>query len=112
MNDYLEGFTGFTQHYTAQALQAVSKLIKTAQIKINGVYYSYPITKTIIQDDFYKHYFEVDSDPAGNIQRAVALDVNGVPLWADDFDIQKDDNGWHLAIKASLKHVANSGGNV
>ena len=109
MNE-LEGFTGFTPHYTEQALQAVSKLIKKTMIKIEGQYYEYPISKTIIQDDFYKHYFEVDSDPVGRIERAVAIDENGVPLWADNFDIQKDDNGWHLAIKASLKHVSNAGG--
>lgn len=103
-----ENVQGFTEAYTERALLAVSQIIKKAYIRVDGVYYLYNIAKTVIRDGFYKHYFEVDSDPVGNIDKAVAVDDAGVPLWGGNFDVKKDDEGWHLAIKARLEHVDQS----
>ena len=100
-----ESVKGFTETYTERALLAVSQIIKKAYIRVDGVYYLYNIAKTVIRDGFYKLYFEVDSDPVGRIDKVVAVDDVGVPLWGDNFDINKDDEGWHLAIKAQLIHV-------
>lgn len=103
-----ESVEGFTETYTERALLAVSQIIKKAYIRIDGVYYLYNIAKTVIRDGFYKHYFEIDSDPIGTIDKAVAVDDAGVPLWGGNFDVKKDDEGWHLAIKARLEHVDES----
>lgn len=100
-----ENIKGFTEIYTERALLAVSQLIKKAYIRIDGSYYLYKISKTVIRDGFYKIYFEVDSDPVGHIDRVVAVDDAGVALWGGSFDVAKDDEGWHLAIKARLEHI-------
>lgn len=103
--EQFENTKGFTDIYTERALLAVSQIIKKAFIRVDGVYYQYNIAKTVIRDGFYKLYFEVDSDPAGTIDRVVAVDDSNIPLWGDEFDVKKDDEGWHLAIKARLEHI-------
>ncbi|MEK4025774.1 hypothetical protein [Sporosarcina sp. FSL W7-1283] len=71
-----------------------------AMITIAGAEYRYPIASTVIRDGFFKHYFDVEDEPIGNIERLELYDVNGGLLGETVGGvIEKDDDGWSIAIK-------------
>lgn len=92
----------FTDAYLERLLIMASSVIKSANITVSGQTDNYPITKTVIEDNFYKHYFEIGSEPIGIIERAEAVDENGIVMWEKDYEIDKDDNGWHIAVKVAI----------
>lgn len=73
---------------------------KEAIVTIEGQDYTYPITKTVPRDGFFKHYIEVEDEPVGNIERAVLVNESGIALMTGTGLIEKNDEGWQLAFKA------------
>lgn len=94
---------GLTDVFKERALVALSSFFKSANITVSGQTDNYPIAKTVIEGDFFKHYFEIGSEPEGVIEHVEVVDGNGITLWQKDYNINKDDNGWHIAIKFALK---------
>ena len=92
----------FTAEYMERLLIRAADIIKSANITVSGQTDNYPITLTVIENNFYKHYFEMGSDPIGIIKRVEAVDENGIVMWEKNYEIDKDDNGWHIAVKASI----------
>ncbi len=79
-----------------------SKHIKKAIVTINGQQHEYPVTKTVIRDGFFKHYIEVEDEPIGIIERAVAVDENGQELIVQEPNFDKGDEGWQMAFKVLI----------
>lgn len=73
---------------------------KKAFVTISGQEYEYPITKTVIRDGFLKHYIEIEDEPVGDIEKAVLVNENNVPLATGVGVIEKGDEGWQFAFKA------------
>ena len=99
----------FTADYMERLLIRAADIIKSANITVSGQTDNYPITLTVIENNFYKHYFEMGSEPIGIIERVEAVDENGIVMWEKDYEIDKDDNGWHIAVKASIVLVDDEG---
>lgn len=76
-----------------------SNIAKKAVVTIEGQEYEYPIAKTVIRDGFFKHYIEIEDEPVGNIEKAVLVNENDVPLYTDTTLIEKGDDGWQIAFK-------------
>lgn len=85
--------------YTNVMRNMASSIAKDAAVTIDGQTYSYPITKTVIEDNFFKHYIEIQDEPIGNIERIVLRNENEIPLAEGYGLIEKDDEGWHMAFK-------------
>lgn len=79
-----------------------SKHIKKAIVTINGQQHEYPVTKTVIRDGFFKHYIEVEDEPVGVIEKAVAVDENGQELIVQELNFDKGDDGWQMAFKVLI----------
>lgn len=89
--------------YVDEARRLIATIAKKAIVTINGVEYEYPITKTVIRDGFLKHYIEIEDEPVGNIEKAVLVNENGVPLVTGEGLIEKGDDGWQIAFKMYVK---------
>lgn len=85
--------------------------IKKAIVTIDGEDYEYPITKTVIRDGFFKHYIEVEDDPIGTVEKAVAVDEFGRALITQNPNFLKGDEGWQMAFKVSVKIQEEGDGN-
>ena len=85
--------------YVDEIRRLAATIAKKAIVTIEGVEYEYPITKTVIRDGFFKHYIEIEDEPVGNIEKAVLVNENGVPLTTAEGLIEKGDNGWQFAFK-------------
>lgn len=85
--------------------QDASKHIKKAIITINGFDYEYPIIKTVIRDGFFKHYIEVEDEPVGTIEKAVAVDEFGRALMTEVVNFEKGDDGWQMAFKIKVNVI-------
>lgn len=92
----------YKDFYIEEGRRRFADIAKKAIITIEGIEYEYPITKTVIRDGFFKHYIEIEFDPAGDIQLAVLVNENGIELYADDTLIQKGRKGWQIAFKTFL----------
>ncbi len=76
-----------------------SSIAKDAAVVIDGEEYVYTITKTVIEDNFFKHYIEIEDEPIGSIQSVTLRNENEIPLAVGSGLIEKDDEGWHMAFK-------------
>lgn len=85
--------------YIEESRRLIATIAKKAVVTIEGQEYEYPITKTVIRDGFLKHYIEIEDEPVGNIQKAVLVNENGVPLITGEGIIEKGDDGWQMAFK-------------
>ena len=83
--------------------QEAARHIKKAIVTINGQEYEYPVTKTVIRDGFFKHYIEVSDEPAGVIEKAVAIDEYGRALITQEPHFDKGDDGWQIAFKVVVQ---------
>lgn len=100
MNDFTYKIEDF---YIDEARRLIATVAKKAIVTIEGIEYEYPITKTVIRDGFLKHYIEIEDEPYGNIEKAVLVNENGVPLIVGEGIIEKGDNGWQIAFKMFVK---------
>ena len=85
--------------YIDESRRLTSTIAKKALVTIAGVEYEYPITKTVIRDGFLKHYIEIEDEPVGDIEKAVLVTANNVPLITGTGLIEKGDDGWQMAFK-------------
>ncbi len=85
--------------YIEEARRLIASVAKKAIVTIEGQDYEYPIAKTVIRDGFLKHYIEIEDEPYGNIEKAVLVNGNGVPLITGEGIIEKGDDGWQIAFK-------------
>lgn len=76
-----------------------SSIAKDAAVVIEGEEYVYPITKTVIEGNFFKHYIEIEDEPIGNIEKVTLRNENQIALAIGEGLIEKDDEGWHMAFK-------------
>ncbi len=83
--------------------QDASRHIKKAIVTINGAEYEYPIIKTVIRDGFFKHYIEVEDEPIGTVEKAVAVDEFGRALMTENVNFEKGDDGWQMAFKIKVQ---------
>lgn len=83
-------------------LQHASKHVKSAIVTINGTEYEFPITKTVVRDGFFKHYVEIEDEPSGTIEKAVAVDEYKRPLMTQEPMFNKGDDGWQIAFKVKV----------
>ncbi|RIJ63595.1 hypothetical protein [Rummeliibacillus sp. POC4] len=100
MNDFTYKINEF---YAEESRRLIASIAKKAFITINGAEYEYPITNTVIRDGFLKHYIEIEDEPAGNIEKAVLVNENGIPLVTGTGIIEKGDDGWQIAFKMFVK---------
>lgn len=89
--------------YVDEARRLIATIAKKAIVTVEGQEYEYPITKTVIRDGFLKHYIEIEDEPVGDIQKAVLVNENGVPLITGEGLIEKGDDGWQIAFKMYVK---------
>lgn len=89
--------------YIDEARRLIATIAKKAIATIEGIEYEYPITKTVIRDGFLKHYIEIEDEPIGNIEKAVLVNENNIPLITGEGFIEKGDDGWQMAFKMFIK---------
>lgn len=85
--------------YEEESRRLIATIAKKALVTIEGIEYAYPITKTVIRDGFLKHYIEIEDEPIGNIEKAVLVNENNIPLITGEGIIEKGDDGWQMAFK-------------
>lgn len=88
--------------YIEEIRRRAASIAKKAIVTIAGEDYEYPIVKTVIRNGFFKHYISVEDEPVGDIERAVLVNENGIPLQTDDTLIEKGRNGWMISFKVFL----------
>ncbi|MEK4713484.1 hypothetical protein [Sporosarcina sp. FSL K6-5500] len=88
------------EYWVEEIRRLAATIAKKAIITIAGQEYEYPITKTVIRDGFLKHYIEIEDEPVGDIEKAVLVNENNVPLASGTGLIEKGDEGWQFAFKA------------
>lgn len=76
-----------------------SSIAKDAAVVIDGQEYVYPIIKTVIEANFFKHYIEIEDEPIGNIESITLRNENEIALATGVGLIEKEDEGWHMAFK-------------
>lgn len=76
-----------------------AKIATKAIVTIAGEEYTYPITKTVNRDGFFKHYIEVEDEPVGDVTEIVLVNENDVPLARGKGLIEKGSKGWQFAFK-------------
>lgn len=76
-----------------------SSVAKDAAVVIDGQEYIYPITKTVIEDNFFKHYIEIEDEPIGDIEKITLRNENEIALSTGVGLIEKGNEGWHAAFK-------------
>ena len=89
--------------YVDEIRRLAATIAKKAIVTIDGQEYEYQITKTVIRDGFLKHYIEIEDEPVGNIEKAVLVNENGIPLITGEGLIEKGDDGWQIAFKMYVK---------
>lgn len=87
------------EHFVNTVRTIASNLGKSAIVTIDGEDYAYPIAKTVVRDGFFKWYVEIEDEPFGNIEKAVIVNENNIPILSGEGIIEKGDDGWHLAFK-------------
>ena len=88
------------EYYLEEARRRIAAIANYAMITINGEDYHYPIAASVNRDGFFKHYFDIEDEPVGDIEKLKLYDVNGAYLGeTTDGIIEKDDNGWSISIK-------------
>lgn len=88
------------EHYIDTGRRLFAGIADHAMITIAGEEYRYPIAETIIRDGFFKHYFDVEDEPIGDIEKLRLYDINGALLGETEGGvIEKDDEGWSISIK-------------
>lgn len=103
----MQEFNNFTykieDFYVDEIRRLAATIAKKAIVTIDGQEYEYPITKTVIRYGFLKHYIEIEDEPVGNIEKAVLVNENGIPLITGEGLIEKGDDGWQIAFKMYVK---------
>lgn len=96
--------------YKSVMKNMASSVAKDAVVTINGNEHVYPISKTVIENDFFKHYIEIEDEPIGDVDRIVLRNEDEAPLAVGEGNIEKDNEGWHMAFKFCFKEkVVNNG---
>lgn len=85
--------------YVEEARRLMATIAKKAMVTINGSEYEYPVVKTVIRDGFLKHYIEIEDEPIGDIEKAILMNENNIPLVTGEGLIEKGDDGWQIAFK-------------
>ena len=87
-------------HYMDTGRRLFAGVADHAMITIAGEEYRYPIAETVIRDGFFKHYFDIEDEPIGNIEALTLYDAAGAELGSITGGvIEKDDDGWSISIK-------------
>ncbi|MEK5069825.1 hypothetical protein [Sporosarcina sp. FSL K6-1508] len=87
------------EYYIEEGRRRFASIADYAIITIDGEGYEYPIAATVERDGFFKHYFEVEDEPVGNIERIELFTQSGASLGSGNGYIEKGDDGWQIAIK-------------
>lgn len=86
-------------YYLDEGRRRFADIADYAIITIDGENYQYPIAETVNRDGFFKHYFDVEDEPVGNIERIELFTESGASLGSGVGYIEKGDDGWQIAIK-------------
>lgn len=75
---------------------------KKAIVTIDGTEYEYPIERTIVKENEFKHYIYVQDEPVGVIEKVVMLDELDRELMIKEPNFNKGDEGWYIAFKVRI----------